>query len=92
MEAAAAVATAAFATAVALETSEHSSPAKAMEPADTWGSRSQGFPARDIWFLDLIPPGPDQMHRVLGKPSPPKNGRSDIQKYKFRHPERFEVQ
>ena len=34
-------------------------------------SRSEGFPARDIWFLGVILPGQDQMERVLGKPPPP---------------------
>ena len=34
-------------------------------------SRSEGFPARDIWFLGVILPGHDQMERVLGKPPSP---------------------
>ena len=33
--------------------------------------RSEGFPARDIWFLGVIVPGQDQMERVLGKPPSP---------------------
>ena len=28
-------------------------------------SRSEGFPARDIWLLSVILPGPDQMETVL---------------------------
>ena len=33
--------------------------------------RSEGFPARDIWFLGVILPGLDQMQRVLGTSPPP---------------------
>ena len=39
--------------------------------------RSEGFPARDIWFLGVVLPGLDQMQKVLGtspplpSPSPP---------------------
>ena len=33
--------------------------------------RSEGFPARDIWFLGVMVQGLYQMGRVLGKPPPP---------------------
>ena len=39
--------------------------------------RSEGFPARDIWFLGVILPGLDQIPRFLGTsppPSPPSVG------------------
>ena len=31
---------------------------------------SEGFPARDIWFLHTVPQGPYQMGRVVGTPPP----------------------
>ena len=34
-------------------------------------NRSEGFPARDIWFLHTVPQGSYQMGRVVGTPSPP---------------------
>ena len=33
--------------------------------------RSEGFPARDIWFLGVMLPGFGQIYRVLGTLPPP---------------------
>ena len=54
----------------------YSSHAPKMQNVDkinrTKKNRSEGFPARDIWFLHTVPQGPYQMGRVVGTPpSPP---------------------
>ena len=36
----------------------------------TYSGRSEGFPARDIWFLHTVSQGPYQMGRVVGSPPP----------------------
>ena len=48
-----------------------------MKEIQNWTSKSEGFPARDIWFLHTVPQGPYQMGRVVGTPpSPPSSGNS----------------